>query len=482
MIEIVESFSSPLRQLRIFNYNPLTYTYTVSTGTISGDTVSVPDSTSSVTITFTYSDSTTEDFTYVLKTRSKVYSFDISYSVSSDRVSFYLNGLYRSSFHGWATAGATDFSMASKLFFPMIYQSYSKMFTSILLKIEEKDLSIFPISKDSIIRNRDKNGLSHSTFAMIPFSHISNFEEVALEEKLLKTGYATAPEAMISPNGRTEKYTSNHGEGNIFSSLIKFTNNNTVNKKANGLINSILSPDLIRKGGGYKRVTNDTNTISIIEGDNVISRWYSPVTIEKIVMSIFADVFILSSNNKIYYSKLEIDTPSYENLNPSINNNNIVEIDGDYFCPGDDIEIVVDFEYLRDLSAKEIIVKVSNNNGTFYIIDDDTVSNIETSIEVKERKNMSIVTTTDSEDRYILVEVFVDGNEVPYLAYSAATLLDVTQISESDYLDMYAYDNRLIGKKIISTALTVTITDDVIISGTYMATAMEDSNYVSIRT
>jgi hypothetical protein len=156
-----------------------------------------------------------------------------------------------------------------------------------------------------------------------------------------------------------------------------------------------------------------------------------------------------------------------------------VEMSGEYFTPGETMEIVIDMKHLRSISSNTFIVKVSNGTSESFLSEDGSFAILEQRIKVNERENMQFLIETEETDRFIKVEVFIDYYDVPFIGYSAALLLNLLKINENKYNDIYVKNNRLVAKKIISeTPLTTT---SVIIRGRYAGSVSYGGEYVSFK-
>jgi hypothetical protein len=474
MIEVFEKRNSTTVELSVFSYGSGVYTVSSNIGIVTGNVIEIDSSATEVEITVDHSGEI-EATTYIIKTKNTKFTFSIPYKIPRLREHFYLNGLIRKAFYGWSTAGTTDFSMTSRIFSSVLCSRIANDSTLELMKIDGK-VNPFPLETISRMFSLKPNNGKVEERGIIPFTHLENFREIDFTESNLSIGYVTGGTIAVSSESRIEEVTGD--ESSIYSTELKFGKFTSVNKKGRMFINTKNKKNFIDKDGRDLNIVVDDNKITFRNVDTELFSFYSPIQIDEIIISIFGDVFILSESY-IYYAKMEVDLPDYNWLNPSVNNNNIIEITSDYFYPTDEIEVVVDLEYLRNISAKTIIIKIKNQDSEFYIIGDDEVSNTEKRIDVGERKNIKFVIETDTTDRFIQGEVFVDLNSTPYIVFSSAMTLDLKKVNENKYSSIYLYNNRLIASKIIQEA-PLEVEDKEIIFD-YSGISIEGGEYVSYK-
>ena len=474
MIEVFEKRNSTTVELSVFSYGLGTYTVSSNVGIVTGNVIEVDNSVTEVEIEVDHS-SEVETITYIIKTKNIELTFSIPYKVPRLREHFYINGLIRKAFYGWSTAGVTDFSMTSRIFSSILCSRIANDSTLELIKIEDK-MNPFPL--ETISKESSSNPINGKVEerGIIPFTHLENFRETDFTESNLSIGYVNGGSIAVSSESRIEEVVGD--ENSFYSTELKFGKFTNVNKKGRKFINTRNKKNFIDKDGRDLNLVIDGNKITFRNVESELFSFYSPVPIDEVIVSIFGDIFILSESY-IYYSKIEVDLPDYNWLNPSINNNNIIEITSDYFYPTDEIEIIVDLEYLRNISAKTIIIKVKNQDSEFYIIGDDEISLAEKRIEVGDRKNIKFVIETDPTDRFIQGEVFVDFNSTPYIVFSSAMTLDIKKINENKYSSIYLYNNRLIAEKIIQ-EIPLEIENKEIIFD-YSGISIEGGDYVSYK-
>lgn len=476
MIDVVESFNANSRVLTIYSYGNGSYTVSSTHGTVVGHTITINEDIEALTITVTHG-LDTESLLYTIKTRSKTYVFSNQYGFPKDREHIFLNGLYKKHFQSWASAGQSDFSTASRIVTPLMLGFISAEIDVLFQQSLKRNISVFPFSEMDEIRTSYISTPGLEAIPFIPFTHIIDFTEEEESDEMLIHGYANGGETIVGNENRKETII---GDKNAtFSSRLKYSKNNNIQKTASNFINSQDFGSMLSKNREPLSITHTVNNIQFHSSNGLLYSYYAPINISSVVSTVFGDLFILSESGHIYYAKTEVDTPMASELNPSINNNNVVEMSGEYFTPGDTIEIMVDMKHLRSISGNTFIVKISNGTSVSFLSEDGSFSILEQRIRVNERENMQFLIDTEETDRFIKVEVFIDYYDVPFIGYSAALTLNPLKINENRYNDLYVKNNRLVAKKIISeTPLT---TANVIIRGKYSGSVSYGGEYVSFK-
>ena len=328
MIDVKKIFNSNTVTITVYVYSQLNYSITVNSVDIGpSNSITVPKTQEEVVFLVTYENSTTETFHCSVNDTIKEYSFMLSYVLPVNKEHIFIASYVKKYFQGWATAGSTSHSSVSKIISPLLLSLFNREMELIIDKAIE-GVPHFPISKDSVVR-ADSTGMAISEIAMIPFSHLTNIEEEPVLVSILKTAYGKGDEILIGNENRREKIKGD--EQYTYSSKLKYGKNNQVQKTTNDFVNNqdfrsfIFSDNLpikISSVGTYIHISNENATLS----------YQASIPVEKCIVTPFGDVFILSLG-KIYYAKTEITPIELTKTNPSINNNNIVEIDGDFFSP-----------------------------------------------------------------------------------------------------------------------------------------------------
>jgi hypothetical protein len=476
MIDIVESFNASNRILTVYSYGDGAYTVSSTHGTVAGNTITVNDNIKTLTVTVTHG-LDTEEMLYTLKTKSKTYTFSNQYRLPRDREHLFLNGLYKKYFQSWSSAGQSDFSTASRIVTPLILGSISAEIDILFQQSLERNISVFPLSEMETVTSSHITTPGIEGIPFVPFTHIIDFTEEEEVEEMLIHGYSNGGETIVGNQNRRE--TIGGDKNATFSSRLKYSKNNNIPKTASGFINSQDFGNMLSKNREPLRIVHSINNIEFHNSDGLLFSYYTPINISSVVSTMFGDIFVLSQSGNIYYGKTEVDIPLAGELNPSVNNNNVVEMSGEYFTPGETMEIVIDMKHLRSISSNTFIVKVSNGTSESFLSEDGSFAILEQRIKVNERENMQFLIETEETDRFIKVEVFIDYYDVPFIGYSAALLLNLLKINENKYNDIYVKNNRLVAKKIISeTPLTTT---SVIIRGRYAGSVSYGGEYVSFK-
>lgn len=476
MIDVVESFNASSRVLTVYSYGNGAYTVSSTHGTVTGHTITVNDNTEELTITVTHG-TDTEEVLYKLKTKSKTYTFSSQYKVPKNREHLFLNGLYKKYFQSWSSAGQSDFSTTSRIITPLVLGSISAEIDILFQQSLERNISIFPLSEMETATSSHITTPGVEVISFVPFTHMIDFREEEEPEEMLIHGYSNGGATIVGNENRKETIS---GDRNIlFSSRLKYGKNNNIPKTASGLINSQDFGNMISKNREPLRMLHSTNNVEFHNSNELVFSYHTPINISSVVSTIFGDLFILSESGNLYYGKTEIDIPDASELNPSVNNNNVVEMSGEYFTPGETVEVVIDMKHLRSISCNTFIVKVSNGTSVLFLSEDGSFSILEQRIKVNERENMQFLIDTEGTDRMIKVEVFIDYHDVPFIGYSAALLLDLLKINENRYSEIYVKNNRLVAKKIISEAPLVT--SNVVIRARYAGSISYGGEYVSFK-
>lgn len=476
MIDVVESFNANSRVLTVYSYGNGSYTVSSTHGTVVGNTITINEDIEALTITVTHG-LNTEDILYTPKTRSKTYVFSNQYRFPKSREHIFLNGLYKKHFQSWASAGQSDFSITSRVVTPLIFGLISAEIDLLFQQSLERNISVFPFSGMEVIKTSHISTPGLESIPFIPFTHIIDFTEEEENEEMLIYGYVNGGETIVGNQNRRETVI---GDKNaIFSSRLKYSKNNNIQKTVSGFINSQDFGNMLSNSREPLNIISTTNNIEFHNSNGMLYSYYAPINISSVISTVFGDLFILSESGHIYYAKTEVDIPMASELNPSINNNNVVEMSGEYFTPGDTIEIMIDMKHLRSISANTFLVKISNGTNISFLSENGSFSILEQRIKVNERENMQFLIDTEETDRFIMVEVFIDYHDVPFIGYSAALALNPLKINENKYSDLYVRNNRVVAKKIISeTPLTTT---DVIIRGKYSGSISYGGEYVSFK-
>ena len=476
MIDVVESFNANSRVLTVYSYGDGAYVVSSTHGTVVGHTVTINEDIEVLTITVTHG-LNTEDLLYTPKTRSKTYVFSNQYRFPKNREHIFLNGLYKKYFQSWASAGQSDFSTTSRVVTPLVLGLISAEIDLLFQQSLERNISVFPFSGMEIIKTSHISTPGLEAIPFIPFTHIIDFTEEEENEEMLIFGYANGGETIVGNQNRRETVI---GDKNaIFSSRLRYSKNNNIQKTVSGFINSQDFGNMLSKNREPLNVISTVNNIEFHNSNGLLYSYYTPINIISVVSTAFGDLFLLSESGYIYYAKTEVDIPVASELNPSINNNNVVEMSGEYFTPGDTIEVIVDMKHLRSISTNTFIVKISNGASVSFLSEDGSFSILEQRIRVNERENMQFLIDTEETDRFIMVEVFIDYYDTPFIGYSAALTLNPLKINENKYSDLYVKNNRIVAKKIISE--TPLVTTDVIIRGKYSGSMSYGGEYVSFK-
>jgi hypothetical protein len=470
MIDVKKVFSSNNVTLTLYIYTELTYTISVNGIVLTNNSITVSKTTPNLVFTIEYSNATTEEVIVNIADSMQEYIFNIGYGIPISREHIYLHSYIKKYFQGWSTAGTTSHSSISRILGPLILSIFNRDI-ELILDIVKEDRNYFPLNKDCFVYS-EKPEMELSEIYNIPFSHLTNFKEEPVNQNILSVGYANGGDTIIGNMSRGEKIFGLNDY--LYQSDLVYGKNNAIEKRATGFINSQKYKQFIFDNALPVKISIDGTLISI-ENENGKYSYRSSIIVDKCIVTPFGDIFILSGG-KLYYAKTEVTTINLESTNPSINNNNIVEIGSDYFSPGEDIEIVVDTEYLVGLKANSIIIKVENQDSAFYIIGDEAYSSVESRISDIGRKNIKFVLSTESTDDYILVSVYVDYNPVPYIAYSSGLKLNSIQINNNTYNDLYVENNMII--------VTRTSGEKYRLTSTYASCFFDTSEgkYVSIKT
>ena len=476
MIDIVESFNASNRILTVYSYGDGAYTVSSTHGAVVGNTITINDNIKTLTVTVTHG-LDTEEILYTLKTKSKTYTFSNQYKFPRDREHLFLNGLYKKYFQSWSSAGQSDFSTASRIVTPLILGSISAEIDILFQQSLERNISVFPFSEMETVTSSHITTPGIEAIPLVPFTHIIDFTEEEEVEEMLIHGYSNGGETIVGNQNRREIISGDKHA--TFSSRLKYSKNNNIPKTASGFINSQDFGNMLSKNREPLRIVHSINNVEFHNSDGLLFSYYTPINISSVVSTMFGDIFVLSQSGNIYYGKTEVDIPLARELNPSVNNNNVVEMSGEYFTPGETMEIVIDMKHLRSISSNTFIVKVSNGTSESFLSEDGSFAILEQRIKVNERENMQFLIETEETDRFIKVEVFIDYYDVPFIGYSAALLLNLLKINENKYNDIYVKNNRLVAEKIISeTPLTTT---SVIIRGRYAGSVSYGGEYVSFK-
>ena len=445
MIEVRKTYNGNSITLSVYVFTSRPYTINYNVGVKNPgnqNEVAVPLTTTSVVMTVVFTDnSETIQETYSVTDGIKTYLFQSKFGIEKKRENIYVSGYIKSHFPGWSTAGITDFSSVSRLFSPLLVGLFCEDVEKIVRLLEGNKGTYFPIAPEKITKSTENIFDHEETLSTLFFNHLVSFSEEAMPNTMRKTCYLTGKSTVIGNNNRMEVIDGDPDY--VYETKLKYGKNNLIPKSTVDFVNHQIYPNFIFRETGPVNTTVDGHFLSLSNGTSEV-KFYSPDTIASSVVTNFGDVFILNTTGNLKYGKLEIDIPDFDMINPSINNNNIVSVSSDYFTPTEEVEVIVDFEYLRRLGAKSIVVKVKNQSETYYLIDNHTLTVDNTSISIpSSTKSMQTLITTEATDRYISVEVFVDGDTTPYLAYSAAYLLDLVDVNSNIYQALSVIDNNV---------------------------------------
>lgn len=446
IIDYKKSYNEIGMVLTVFVFSDDPYVISSSVGTVSNNKILMPIGTKSVEFTVNFPHSGENIIRTVQLTSSeKTLNFSMQYSIGKRKEHIYKMGNIKKYFQSWSTAGQTDFSSVARVLTPLLLDNFDLELYSLIVLIKESELNYFPLPSDTEVLKSEIVDETEESMSNIFFSHLYDFSVEETANQRLVVGYSNGGKDTIGNNGRSEKVSGsvNH----TYETKLKYGNNNDIDKVSRNFINNQVYDNFIFRDSTPINVTSDNNILKI-SSENKSLEFYSPKKIEQVAVTPFGDVFILSDDAHIYYSKLEVDIPSIVDINPSINNNNIVEISQDYFTPTDDIEIIISLAEIRNLGGKKAKIIISNQNNSYYLSGNDILTPVETSIAIGDLStSVKTILETDEADRFMMVKVYVDNEDMPYIAYCSGLLLSPLKINDNLYDDLYVANNKIVAVK-----------------------------------